>query len=64
MIRAAQRQPRQRTTAYQDASPERIAAGLGAGELAEIVNTPLRKRQGRANLIRNEAIAIPIVKVG
>ena len=64
MIRAAERQPRQRTTAYQDATPERIAAGLGAGELAEIVNTPLRKRQGRANLIRNEAIAIPIVKVG
>ena len=47
---------------YDDASAERIAAGLGAEELAEIVNTPLRKRQGRANLIRNEAI--PIVKVG
>ncbi len=64
MIRAAQRQPRQRTTTYADASPERIAAGLGVGELEQIVNTPLRKRQGRANLIRNEATAIAIVKVG
>jgi FO synthase len=62
MIRAADRKPRQRTTMYDDASAERIAAGLGAEDLAEIVNTPLRKRQGRANLIRNEAI--PIVKVG
>jgi FO synthase len=64
MIRAAQRHPRQRTTAYQDASPERIAAGLGAGDLAEIVNTPLRNRKARANLVRNESVAIPIVKVG
>jgi len=64
LIHAAQRRPRQRTTLYEDASPERVAAGLGAGELAEIVNTPLRKRQGRANLVRNEAPGIPIVKVG
>jgi FO synthase len=64
MIHAAQRQPRQRTTLYEDASPERIAAGLGAGELAEIVNTPLRKRQGRAVLVRNDARTIPIVKAG
>jgi FO synthase len=53
LIAAAQRQPRQRTTTYQDASPERISAGLGAAELAEIVNTPPRKRHGRATLIRN-----------
>jgi FO synthase len=64
MIHAAQRTPRQRTTLYEDASPERIAAGLGAGELAQIVNTPLRKRQGRANLVRNEAGGIPLVKLG
>jgi FO synthase len=64
MIHAAQRTPRQRTTLYQDASPERIAAGLGAGDLADIVNTPLRKRQGRANLVRNETGGIPLVKLG
>ena len=63
MIAAAQRRPRQRTTTYQDASPERIAAGLGAGDLIEIVNTPLRKRQGRATLIRN-GDRDPIVKLG
>ena len=64
MIRGASRQPRQRTTLYQDAPADRIAAGLGAGDLLEIVNTPLRKRQGRANLVRNESPGIPIVKVG
>ena len=64
MIHAAQRTPRQRTTMYQDASPERIAAGLGAGELAEIVNTPLRKRQGRANLVRNGNDGVSLVKLG
>ena len=64
MIHAAQRQPRQRTTLYEDTSAERIAAGLGAGELTEIVNTPLRKRQGRAVLVRNDAATIPIVKAG
>jgi FO synthase len=64
MIHAAQRTPLQRTTLYEDASPERIAAGLGAGELAEIVNTPLRKRHGRANLVRNDAGGIPLVKLG
>jgi FO synthase len=53
LIATAQRTPRQRTTAYQDASPDRIAAGLGAKELSEIVNTPLRKRHGKATLIRN-----------
>src|SRR5690606_18160364 len=40
MIRAAGRTPRQRTTLYGDASAERIEAGLAAGELTDIVNTP------------------------
>ncbi|MFU8817707.1 MAG: 5-amino-6-(D-ribitylamino)uracil--L-tyrosine 4-hydroxyphenyl transferase CofH, partial [Pseudomonadales bacterium] len=43
MITAAGRVPRQRTTLYQQATPERIAVGLAAGELTEIVNTPARK---------------------
>jgi FO synthase len=43
MIKAVGRVPRQRTTLYEDASEERIAAGLAAGELTDIVNTPARK---------------------
>ena len=43
MITHAGRVPRQRTTLYQDATPERIAVGLAAGELTEIINTPARK---------------------
>ena len=43
MIEAAGRRPRQRTTLYEDASPERIEAGRRAGELTEIINTPARK---------------------
>ena len=64
MINAAHRQPRQRTTLYQDASPERIAAGLGAGDLTEIVNTPLHKRSGHANLVRNGTDGVSFVKLG
>ena len=43
MIEAAGRNPRQRTTIYRDASPERIAAGRVASELTEIINTPAHK---------------------
>ncbi len=55
MIKTAGRQPRQRTTTYADASPERIAAGLAAGNLTEIVNTaPARQYERRrtAPLVR------------
>ena len=53
-IEVAGRRPRQRTTTYADASPERIATGLAAGELGDIVNTPARKyeRKRRAPLVR------------
>ena len=53
-IEAADRRPRQRTTTYGNASPERIAAGLAAGELTDIVNTPARKyeRKRKAPLVR------------
>ncbi|HET6470822.1 MAG TPA: hypothetical protein VFG38_03225, partial [Pseudomonadales bacterium] len=65
LIHAADRTPRQRTTTYAAASAERIAAGLGAPELAQIVNTPLRKRQGgKANLVRNGDGRIGIVNLG
>ena len=43
LIEAAGRTPRQRTTAYGDASPERIAAGRASSELTDIINTPARK---------------------
>ena len=43
MIESAGRVARQRTTTYEDAPQERIQAGMAAGELTEIVNTPARK---------------------
>ena len=54
MIEAAGRVPRQRTTTYADVVPERIATGLAAGELTDIVNTPARKyeRKRKAPLVR------------
>jgi FO synthase len=62
MIEYAGRRPRQRTTLYANASAERVAAGLAAGELSDIVNTPAkkyeRKRTGpllRPGLIELEA---------
>ncbi len=45
MIKAAGRTPRQRTTLYADASPERIDTGFAAGELVEIINTTPVKRE-------------------
>ncbi len=54
MIRHAQRRPRQRTTLYEDTSPERVETALAAGELTEIVNTPARsyERKRRGPLLR------------
>jgi len=55
MIESAGRQPRQRTTLYEDAPEERIAAGLAAGELTEIINTPAKKYErkgGKKELLR------------
>jgi FO synthase len=47
MIEYAGRTPRQRTTLYQNASAERIAAGRNAPALTEIVNTPAGKYERR-----------------
>ncbi len=54
MITANGRTPRQRTTLYADAPEERIVAGLAAGELAEIINTPAKKyeRSRKGPLLR------------
>jgi len=59
MIEHAGRRPRQRTTLYEDAPAERIAAGFAAGELTEIVNTPAQKyeRTGKRELLRPGLIA-------
>jgi FO synthase len=43
LIRSLGREPRQRTTLYADAPPERKAASFGAAELSEPVNTPARR---------------------
>jgi hypothetical protein len=42
LIRANGRLPRQRTTLYADAPPERVAASFGAVPLAEPLNPPVR----------------------
>lgn len=55
MIEAVGRKPRQRTTLYEDTPEERVAAGLAAGELTEIINTPAQKYErkgGRKTLLR------------
>ena len=48
--------PKQRTTVYGDVDTERVKAGLAAGELAAIINTPARKyeRVRTHELVRNE----------
>ena len=59
MIEACQRTPRQRSTAYDSVSDERIAAGRDAGELTEIINPPARtyERAERRELLRSRAEA-------
>jgi len=59
MIERANRTPHQRTTLYQDASEERIATGLVAGDITEIINTPARKYERKRDqaLIRPGLIA-------
>ena len=60
MIESADRTPRQRNTLYEDASPERIATGLKAAELTDIINTPAKKyeRKGaKRELLRPGLIA-------
>jgi FO synthase len=42
LIRSAGRIPRQRTTLYEDAPPDRVAASFGAEPLAEPLNPPVK----------------------
>ena len=59
LIEAAGRKPRQRNTRYGEVSEERKQAGLAAGELTELINTPARKYErqqgGKRELHRNQS---------
>jgi FO synthase len=48
LIRSLGRIPRQRTTLYRDAPPDRVAASFGAPPLSEPINTPARKYERAA----------------
>ncbi len=56
MIVLARRQPRQRSTDYQEVPAERVAAGKQAAPLEAVVNTPAKKyerKQQKKHLIAN-----------
>ena len=59
LIEAAGRRARQRSTRYGEVSEERRLAGLAAGELTELINTPARKyersQKAKRDLHRNAA---------
>jgi FO synthase len=61
IVRTMNRNPRQRSTDYGEVSAERERAGIAAGELTDIINTPARKYERKrpsAALVRNEQIAL------
>ena len=60
MIRSAGREPRQRTTLYEDPPADLIQRGLRARPLVEIVNTPARKYERKRThvLVKNEAVGV------
>jgi len=57
LIRAAGREPLQRTTLYDAVSEERRRASLAAAPLADVVNTPARKYQREADATAASASA-------
>ena len=59
IVRSLNRNPRQRATAYGAINQERERAGLNAGELTDIVNTPAKKYERKRpsqSLIKNDLI--------
>ncbi len=61
IVRTMNRNPRQRSTDYGEVSAERERAGLAAGELTDIINTPARKYERKrpsASLVRNDQIVL------
>ncbi len=65
MIESAGRVPRQRTTLYEDATPERIAAGMAAKPLTDAINNPPRPRKHAADreLVRSKASGLALVNL-
>jgi FO synthase len=51
LVRSLGRTPRQRTTLYRDAPPDRTAASFGAAPLSDPVNTPARKYERTAQSV-------------
>lgn len=43
LIRSLGRMPRQRTTSYADAAPERVSASFAADQLVEVINSPVKR---------------------
>jgi len=64
LIEATGRSAQQRSTRYGEVSEERKRAGLAAGELTELINTPAqkyeRRKQGKRELHRNTANTEPL----
>ena len=60
MINSAGREPRQRTTLYENPPVDLIQRGLRAKPLVEIVNTPARKYERKRThaLVKNEAVDV------
>ncbi len=59
IIRTLNRNPRQRSTSYGSVSREREHAGLAAGELTDIINTPAKKYERKrpaSSLVKNDVI--------
>ncbi|MEM7077495.1 MAG: 5-amino-6-(D-ribitylamino)uracil--L-tyrosine 4-hydroxyphenyl transferase CofH [Pseudomonadota bacterium] len=67
IIATLNRNPRQRSTAYGQVSQEREQAGMNAGELLEIINTPAKKYERKtpsSELVRNQVIEVVEVSGG
>ena len=67
IIRTMNRNPRQRSTAYGEINQEREKAGLSAGELTEIINTPAKKYERKrpaSSLVKNDLIGVVEVSGG
>lgn len=65
IVRNLNRNPRQRSTVYGEVSREREQAGMRAGELTDIINTPAKKYERKrpsASLVRNDLISAVEIK--
>ena len=51
LIRDNQREPKQRSTVYGDVSAERHRAGKQAGDLLDVINTPVKRKVAKASVV-------------